>query len=143
MALGTEWEGIGVIRATYPVASNVRIPYDRTVDGNSSAKGLCVHVSANGVVDTVAAGERIHGVIERVEEDPSGTNVATVAIRGIVTVKAGDNGLTVGKSIMGDTLSSAEGYATDVDPTTLSEVAQQRGTVIDATTSTAVLVLLH
>ena len=52
-------------------------------------------------------------------------------------------GAEPGSVIMGDTLSSAKGYATDVDPTTLSKVAQQRGTVIDASTSTAVLVLLH
>lgn len=145
--LGISHEGNNPVYETF-IIDDSEIEYDAGEAGGSDKVGLAVTLTSTAnVVSTVADGEKVLGKLIKVEAD----NRCTVQIGGGMTLPGGTSAsLTVGKKIVGDLLSSAEGYIREVaDPTTvdptlaqLLELNDSRGLICDASTTTAVEVIL-
>lgn len=126
--------GIGYFAQTYP--HDDTIVYDAAEAGGSEQVGLAVTLESNNTVSLVGSGEQVEGKLIKVE--PGGFCV--VQTGGIMTLPGGTSAtLTAGLKIVGDLLVSAEGYIQAVS----TEDTVSRGTIIDSSTATAVVVRLE
>lgn len=127
--------GIGYTAYTYPHDNT--IVYDAEEEGGSEQVGLAVTLESNGTVSLVGDGEQVEGKLVKVE--PGGFCV--VQTGGVVTLPGGDGAtLTAGLKIVGDLgAASAEGYIQNV----ATQHTVSRGTIIDASDATAVVVRLE
>lgn len=119
---------------------NSTITYSATEDNGSAQVGLAVTLSAGDTVELVGDGEAVLGKLIEVTKD----NYGVVQTRGYMTLPGGTAAtLTRGKKIVGDLLVAAEGYIREVAVATAAELGVQRGRIVDATTTTAVVVYLE
>jgi hypothetical protein len=133
-----DFVGIGYEAQTFLI-DNSTITYSATATNGSSQVGLAVAFSAAETVELVGDGEEVIGKLILVESD----NKAVVQTGGYMTLPAGTSAsLTVGKKIVGDLLVSAEGYIREVATGTAAELGVARGLIVDAGTTTAVVVKL-
>lgn len=136
--LDTKFEGIGAEFVTFKI-DNSTITYSATATNGSASVGLAVALSAAETVELAGDGEEIVGKLISVESD----NYCTVQTAGFMTLPAGTSAsLTVGKKIVGDLLVAAEGYIREVNTATAAELGVCRGMIVDAGTTTAVVVRL-
>lgn len=127
------FEGIGYRAVT--LKHDDTIVYDATKEGGSAQVGLAVTLESANTVSLAGDGEQVEGKLVKVE--PGG--VCVVQNGGYMTLPGGTAAtLTVGKKIVGDLLVAAEGYIREVN----TEDAVSRGTIVDATDATAVVVRL-
>jgi hypothetical protein len=133
------FEGIGYVAFTYN--HDDTIVYDITEEGNSAQVGLAVTLESSGVVSLVGDGEQVEGKLVKVE--PGG--VAVVQVGGVMTLPGGSGAtLTPGSKIVGDLgAASAEGYVQSAAAATAANAVVSRGTIIDASVATAVVVRLE
>jgi len=130
--------GIGYSAQTFWI-DNSTITYSATTKNGSAGVGLAVAFSASETVELAGDGEEIVGKLISVESD----NKAVVQTGGYMTLPAGTGAtLTPGKKIVGDLLVSAEGYIREVATATAAELGVARGMIVDAGTTTAVVVKL-
>ena len=127
--------GIGYTAYTYPHDNT--IVYDANVVGGSAQVGLAVTLETAGAVSLVGDGEEVEGKLIKVE--PGGFCV--VQTGGVMTLPGGSGAtLTVGTKIVGDLgAASAEGYIQSV----AAQHSVSRGTIIDPSTATAVVVRME
>jgi len=129
--------GIGYEAITYP--HDDTIVYDATLDGGAAQVGLAVTLETDGAVSLVGDGEQVEGKLIKVE--PNGFCV--VQTKGFMTLPGGTSAtLTAGAKIVGDLLVAAEGYIRIAASGTATELVVARGRIVDATTTTAVVVEL-
>lgn len=130
------FEGIGAVNATFAIDDST-ITYDATEENGSAQVGLAVTLSAAKTVALAADGEAVIGKLLRVEAD----DYAVVQVAGFCTLPGGTSAtLTLGSKIVGDLLVAAKGYVRSAASGTAAELAVQSGTIIDAGTTTAVVV---
>jgi len=122
------------------LADGVTITYSATAAGGSAAVGKAVALSAAKTVELAGDGEEIIGKLIKVESD----GVCVVQVGGYMTLPGGDGAsLTLGKKIVGDLgAAAAEGYIREVATATAAELGVARGHIVDADTTTAVVVYL-
>jgi hypothetical protein len=132
-----DFVGIGYRAETFKI-DNSTITYDATKSGGSTQVGLAVRLSAAATVELVGDGEDVVGKLVQVDKD----KFAVVQTKGYLTLPGGSGAaLTRGEKIVGDLgAASAEGYIRAVDTSTASELGHARGRIIDAGTTTAVVV---
>lgn len=133
-----DFEGIGYEAQTY--LHDNTIVYSATVANGSSQVGLAVTIESANTVTLVGDGEGVLGKLIKVESD----GFCVVQTGGHMTLPGGD-GATLGvqKKIVGDLgAASAEGYIREVATGTAAELGVARGYIIDAGTTTAVVVKL-
>jgi len=132
-----DFVGIGYRAETFKI-DNSTITYDADEDNGSAEVGYAVGLSAANTVELVGDGEEVIGKLIQVHSD----NFATVQTRGYCTLPGGASAtLTLGAAIVGDLgAAAAEGYIRVSDGSTASEIIVQRGRIIDAGTTTAVVV---
>ena len=129
--------GVGYVSRTYPHDST--IVYDSTLAGGSAQVGLAVTLVASNQVALVADAGQVEGCLMKVE--PGGFCV--VQTGGTAQFKGGTGAaLTPGGTIVGAVLGSAKGYIR-VAAASAAELVLARGRILDATTTTAVLVALE
>lgn len=115
------------------------IVYDATKTGGSAQVGLAVTLEGSEVVSLVGDGENVEGKLIKVE--PNGFCV--VQVEGEMTLPGGTSAtLTEGSHIVGDLLVSAEGYIQSAASGTATHHVVSRGTIIDSSVTTAVVVRL-
>lgn len=134
-----DYMGIG-FRAITMIADGTTIAFNSALANGSAAVGLAVQVTGNNTAALAADASEIIGRLERVEAD----GMAVIQIEGGCELPAG-NGATVtaGSKIVGALgAASAPGYIRNVAGATAAEGAVARHTILDATTSTAVKVML-
>lgn len=133
-----DFVGIDYSAQTF-IIDNSTITYSATATNGSSQVGLAVALSAANTIELAGDGEEILGKLISVDSD----NKAVVQTGGYMELPAGTGAsLTVGKKIVGDLLVSAEGYIREVATGTAAELGVARGMIIDAGTTTAVVVKL-
>lgn len=121
------------------IADGSSVTFDRDEEGGSAQVGLAVNLSASKTIQTAGDGEVVIGVLLSVE--PDGT--CTVQVGGVATFKGGTSAtLTPGTAIVGDLLSSAEGYIQTAGTGSVAAAAAGRGRILDASDTSAVKVLL-
>ena len=126
--------GVGYEAETFLIDDST-VTYDATQVNGSAQVGLAVTLSAANTVALAGSGEAVLGKLISVSADDK----AVVQTGGYVTLPGGTSAtLTVGTKIVGDLLVSAKGYIQSVS----SEVVG-RGMIIDASTTTAVVVRLE
>lgn len=120
--------------ATFPY--DATIVYDATKEGGSDQVGLAVSIESDNLVTLVGDGENVLGKLLKVEAD----GFCSVQHSGFMTLPGGDGAtLTAGLKIVGDLgAANAEGYIRAVN----TEDTVSRGMILDASTTTAVDVLL-
>ena len=129
--------GIPVIW-TYKIDAS-DITYDATLKGGSASIGLAVMLSTHDTVRLAGDADAILGQLISVEPDGR----CSVQVGGVVELPGGTGAaLTPGSRIVGDLLVAARGYIRDVAPATLAEVAVAAHVINNASTTTAVEVLL-
>lgn len=137
--LDVRFDNIDYRAETFKI-DNSTITYDATVANGSSQVGLAVTQSAGDTVALVADGEAVTGKLIQVTKD----NYGVVQTRGYMTLPGGTSAtLTIGKKIVGDLLVAAKGYIREVATATAAELGLQRGRIVDATDTTAVVVYLE
>lgn len=126
--------GIGYEAVT--IAHDDTIVYSATVANGSASVGLATSIESDGVVTLAGSGENVFGKLIKVESD----GFCVVQVAGIMTLPGGASAtLTAGLKIVGDLgAASAEGYIQAVS----TEDTVSRGMIIDASTTTAVVVRL-
>lgn len=131
--------GIGYFAITYPHDNT--IVYDATLAGGSAQVGLAVTLEASNAVSLVGADEEVEGKLVKVESD----GFCVVQTGGNVELAGGDSAtLTAGTKIVGALgAASAEGYIKSAAAGTAAHHIASRGTIIDATDPTAVIVRLE
>jgi hypothetical protein len=119
---------------------NSTITYDATLANGSAQVGLAVKLSAAGTVALATDGSRVLGKLIKVEKDL----FATVQVEGGMTLPGGNGAsLTLGKAIVGALNGSgAGGYIREVATGTAAELGLCDGKIVDAGTTTAVVVYL-
>lgn len=128
--------GIGYRATTFKIDDST-ITYSAASDNGSAQVGLAVTLSAAATVALVADGEAVVGKLISVTKD----NFAVVQTHGICTLPGGTSaGLTLGEKIVGDLLVAAKGYVREVATATAAELGHARGQILDAGTTTAVVV---
>lgn len=128
--------GIGYRAETFKI-DNSTITYSATEDNGSAQVGLAVTLSAAETVALAADAEAIIGKLIEVTKD----NMAVVQTKGYCTLPGGTSAtLTLGSAIVGDLLVAAKGYIRSSDGSTAAEIIAQRGKIINAGTTTAVVV---
>jgi hypothetical protein len=131
------FEGIGYQAATY--LHDDTIVYSAAQVNGSASVGLAVSLETAETVTLAGDGEAIEGKLIKVESDGK----CVVQYGGFMTLPGGTSAtLSVGKKIVGDLLVSAEGYVREVNTATAAELGLCRGRIIDAGTTTAVVVHL-
>lgn len=132
------FDGIDERRDTYLI-DNSTIAYDATKVNGSAQVGLAVTESAAGIVALTADGNGVLGKLIKVTPD----NKAVVQTHGYMTLPGGNGAsLTRMKKIVGALgAASARGYIREVATATAAELGVADGKIIDATTTTAVVVL--
>lgn len=129
--------GIGYVARTYPHDST--IVYNSLLAGGAAQVGLAVTLVASNQISLVGDGEEVEGLLVKVE--PGG--FAVVQTGGTVALPGGTSAtLTPGSKIVGDLLVAAEGYIQSAAAGTAAHHVVSRGRILDATTTTAVLVAL-
>jgi hypothetical protein len=130
------------IDATYVtfIADNSTITYSATAVGGSAAVGKAVKLSAARTVALTTDGSHVKGKLIKVEADLR----CTVQTEGYMTLPGGNGAsLTLGKKIVGAVDgSSAGGFIREVATGTAAELGVAKGEIIDASTTTAVIVEL-
>lgn len=128
------FEGIGFEAETFEHDNT--IVYDDTKDGGSAQVGLAVSLEAAAQVTLAGSGEGVIGKLIKVEQD----GFCVVQTGGYVTLPGGDSAvLTIGAKVVGDLgAASAEGYIQAAS----TEHTVSRGTIVDASDPTAVVVRL-
>lgn len=114
------------------------IVYSATVAGGSAVVGRAVMISGAGIVRLTGAGSAVLGKLLQVEPD----GYCTVECGSVVTLPKGDGAIANGDQICGDVATAARGYVRGVASATAAELAVGRHTVLDATTATAVEIML-
>lgn len=134
-----DFVGINYDAQTFLI-DNSTITYSATATNGSASVGLAVTESAAGTVALTADGNGVMGKLIKVESD----NKAVVQTGGYCTLPGGASAsLTRMKHIVGALgAASAKGYIREVATATAAELGVQNGTIIDATTTTAVVVKL-
>lgn len=128
--------GIGYQAKMFKIDDST-ITYSATSDNGSASVGLAVTLSAAATVALVADGEAVVGKLVSVTKD----NFAVVQTGGVCTLPGGTGAsLTLGKKIVGDLLVAAKGYIREVATATAAELGVARGQILDAGTTTAVVV---
>lgn len=118
---------------TYPHDNT--IVYSAAEENGSAQVGLAVTIESNNLISLVGSGEQVEGKLIKVESD----GFCVVQVEGEMTLPGGTGAtLTAGLKIVGDLLEAAEGYIQAVS----TEDTVSRGTIIDASTATAVVVRL-
>lgn len=128
------FEGIGYEAETF--AHDDTIVYDATKENGSAQVGRAVTLESAKTVSLVGDGENVQGKLIKVEPD----GFCVVQTGGYMTLPGGSGAsLTIGAKIVGDLgPDSAEGYIQVAS----SQHTVSRGMIIDATTTTAVVVRL-
>lgn len=135
--LSASVDGIAPVYASFKVDAST-ITYDATKAGGSSQVGLAVNLSTHQTVQLAGNTEVVLGKLIKVESD----GIATVQIAGGMTLPGGTSAtLTPGSQIMGDLLVSDKGYIQTITADAAGAVVG-RGLIIDASTTTAVEVVL-
>lgn len=130
--------GIGYHAETYPHDNT--IVYDATLAGGSAQVGLAVTLESSDVISLVGDGEEVEGKLIKVEPD----GFCVVQNGGNMTLPGGTSAtLTAGSHIVGDLLVSAEGYIQSAASGTATHHVVSRGVIVDATTTTAVVVRME
>lgn len=123
---------------TYAIDGST-VTFDATKANGSAQAGLAVTLSAANTVGLVGDGEFVLGKLLRVEAD----GFAAVQVKGFCTLPGGTSAtLTLGARIVGDLLSSAEGYIQAAASGTAAHHVVSRGFIQDATDTGDVLVFL-
>jgi hypothetical protein len=136
--LDVKFDEIGAEFVTFKIDAST-ITYSATAVNGSASVGLAVALSAAETVELAGDGEEVVGKLISVEPD----GYCTVQTAGFMTLPAGTSAsLTLGKKIVGDLLVSAEGYIREVATAQAAELGVARGMIIDAGTTTAVVVRL-
>lgn len=131
-----KFEGIRAEQTTYDIDDST-ITYESDQANGSSVVGRAVTLSTHKTVALAGDGEHVLGKLIKVEADGK----AVVQDSGFCTLPGGTSAtLTPGKAIVGDLLVSAKGYIREVATGTAAELGVQNGTIIDAGTTTAVVV---
>lgn len=118
---------------TYP--HDDTIVYSAAEENGSAQVGLAVTIESDNLISLVGSGEQVEGKLIKVESD----GFCVVQVEGEMTLPGGTSAtLTAGLKIVGDLLVSAEGYIQAAS----TEHTLSRGTIIDASTTTAVVVRL-
>lgn len=131
-----DFVGIGYRAETFAIDDSTII-YSATADNGSPVVGRAVTLSAAKTVALAADAEPIKGKLIQVHSD----NFATVQTKGYCELPGGTSAtLTLGSAIVGDLLVSAKGYIRSSDGATAAEIIAQKGEIIDAGTTTAVVV---
>lgn len=129
--------GIGYNAETY--GHDDTIVYNPLLVGGSAQVGLAVTLESSDVVSLVGDGEQVEGKLIKVE--PGG--VCVVQNAGTMELPGGTAAtLTPGSKIVGDLLVSAEGYIQSAAAGTAAHHVVSRGTIVDASVTTAVVVRL-
>ena len=133
------FDGIGAVYATFLI-DNSTIVYDATKANGAAATmiGQAVSLSAAATVQLASDAEAIVGKLIKVEAD----NKATVQVRGFMTLPGGASAtLTRGLKIVGALgAASAKGFIRIAASATAAEIVAGIGQIIDASTTTAVVV---
>ncbi len=119
----------------------VTIVYDINSRGGSAAVGKAVMLSANRTVALTNAGARVLGELRHVGPDGK----CTVRTEGFVKLPQGTTlpVVALGGAVVGDTgAGAARGFVRGVAPATLADVAAGRGTAVDISDATAIVVEL-
>ena len=120
-------------------AHDATIVYDETEAGGSAQVGLAVTQEGSETVSLVGDGEQVEGKLIKVESD----GFCVVQIEGEMTLPGGTSAtLTEGTPIVGDLLVSAECYIRSAASATAADLLVARGTIVDSSTATAVVVRL-
>lgn len=119
---------------------NSTITYSATAVGGSASVGLAVMLSAGKTVALTNDGAAVEGKLIKVESD----NMAVVKHEGHMTLPGGASAtLTVGAAIVGALgAASARGYIRSAASGTAAELVKCKGEIVDAGTTTAVIVHL-
>jgi hypothetical protein len=132
-------QGIDLEIVTYKI-DNSTITYDGTKANGAAATmiGKAVSLSAAATVQLISDGEAVEGKLLSVTDD----NFCTVQVGGFCDLPGGSGAsLTRGKKIVGALgAASAKGYIREVATATAAELGVARGRIIDAGTTTAVIV---
>jgi len=132
-----DFKGIGYEAQTF--LHDNTIVYSATVTNGSVSVGLAVTIETAETVTLVGDGEGVLGKLIKVESD----GFCVVQTGGYMTLPGGTAAtLSVQKKIVGDLLVSAEGYIREVATATAAELGVARGFIVDAGTTTAVVVKL-
>lgn len=126
-------------RVVRTYAHDATIVYDETKVGNSEQVGLAVTFTgeAADTVSLVGDNEMVNGKLLKVEGD----GFCAVQTHGEMTLPAGTSAtITQGLPIVGDLLGSAEGYiqASGAGSAAIAQLA--RGTIVNNSVTTAVVV---
>jgi hypothetical protein len=135
----TKFDDIKPAFVTFKI-DNSTITYDSTETRGcaSTMRDKAVSLSAAETVQLISDGEAVVGKLIEVFSD----NYCTVQVRGFLTLPGGlAASLTLGKKIVGATgAAAAKGYIREVATATAAELGLMRGMIIDAGTTTAVVV---
>lgn len=129
-------EGVGYHADTY--AHDNTIVYSAEEENGSAQVGLAVTLEDDDLVTLVGDGEGVLGKLVKVESD----GFCVVQTGGHMTLPGGDGAtLTPQSKIVGDLgVGAAEGYIQSAAAGTAAHHVVSRGTIIDATDPTAVMV---
>lgn len=129
--------GIGYRAETFKIDDST-ITYSATETNGSAQVGLAVNLSAAETVQLAGDGEAVLGKLIKVEADDK----AVVQTKGYCTLPGGDGAtLTLNAKIVGDLDGSGnEGYVRAVNTAVAAELGVADGRIIDAGTTTAVVV---
>lgn len=129
----------GARRVTYFI-DNATIVYDATQPGGAAATmiGKAVMLSAADTVALTSDGAAVEGKLILVESD----NKCSVQVAGNMTLPGGAAAaLTLGKRIVGAVgAAAARGYIREVATATAAELGVARGRIVNAGTTTAVVI---
>jgi hypothetical protein len=135
------YDDIGTLNVTFKI-DNSTITFSASEVGGSAQVGKAVKLAAAAdTVELTTDGSEVLGELKQVYAD----NYGVVQVKGMSKLPQGSGAaVTLGKAIVGDTsgASSDPGYIREVASGTAAELAVQRGTIINAATATAIIVLL-
>lgn len=132
------FDGIGYEAQTFLIDDST-ITYSATTANGSAQVGLAVTLSTHKTVALAADAEFILGKLISVDSDDK----AVVQTGGYMTLPGGTSAtLTPGTPIVGDLLVAAKGYVRSAASGQAAELLVANGHIIDAGTTTAVVVKL-
>lgn len=125
-------------RAETFIIDGTSITYSATEANGSAGVGLAVTLSADKTISLTGDAEQVLGKLISVQSDGK----ATVQTCGYMTLPGGASAtLTVGTHVVGDLgAASAEGYIRTVNTAVAAELGVMNGSIVDASTTTAVVV---
>jgi hypothetical protein len=132
-----DYEGIGVRRVTY--IADGSIVFDSTKANGSAQVGMACQLTAANTVGLTVDGSEVEGRIERVHAD----GMVVVQREGGCSLPGGDGAtLTPGTKIVGALRPGGGGGGIRTAAASAAEAALARGVILDASTTTAVKVML-